>query len=112
MKKSKTDRDDRLKKLTDGKDWTLENLSRRANTREDLAKAVFSFASDLSAALKWMEKIHGDHFATMQELIKAKEESENKAVNAVNSLRSTIDKTKQEPVSSELLSSEKQVPLV
>ena len=80
-----------MDKLAHGKDWKIDSFAERVNSRDDLAKAVFDFANDLNQAMKWIEKVHGDHFAAVKELAEARKDNGNRAVNAVNSLKTAID---------------------
>ena len=90
----KEQRDERSRIMTElcGKGaWTLDNIKRKENSKETIAEAMIQFANDLNLALKWVQKVHGDHFRTMQDLIAAKNESENKTIEAVGSLKTFIE---------------------
>ena len=41
--------------------------------------------------MKWIKKVHGDHFAAVKELAEAGKDNGNRAINAVNSLKTAID---------------------
>ena len=86
-----------MEKLAHGKDWTIDSFSERVNSRDDLAKAVFDLANDLHIAMKWIEKVHGDHFAAVKELAEARKDNGNEAINAVVSLKTAIDEKIVEP---------------
>jgi hypothetical protein len=73
-----------LEKLAHDKEWTIDSFPNRANSREDLAKAVFHLANDLNKAMKWIEKVHGEHFAAVKELAEASKDTGNQAIDAVN----------------------------
>ena len=91
LKECRKNRTTILDKLAHGEDWTIDRFSERANSREELAKAVFHFANDLNKAMKWIEKVHGDHFTAVKELAEARKDNGNQAIEAVNSLKSVID---------------------
>jgi hypothetical protein len=91
LKESRKNRTTILDKLAHGKGWTIDSFSERVNSRDDLAKAVFDFANDLNKAMKWIEKVHGDHFAAVKELAEARKDNGNEAINAVISLKTAID---------------------
>ena len=91
LKECRKSRTTILEKLAHGKDWTIDSFSERVNSRDDLAKAVFDFANDLNKAMKWIEKVHGDHFTAVKELAEARKDNGNQAINAVNSLKTAIN---------------------
>ncbi len=64
-----------LEKVAHGKDLTKESFSNRANSREDLAEVVCQLANDIDEALKWINKVHDDHFNAVKELAESKKDS-------------------------------------
>ncbi|MCP4257824.1 MAG: hypothetical protein GY774_09900 [Planctomycetes bacterium] len=73
---TKKNRDSLLHQLAHGKQWSTENFINRANSKEDLAKAVGQLANDLSKALTWISKVHNDHFTVVKELAEAQKDSD------------------------------------
>ena len=94
LKERRDERTKLLIELCDGNNYHLDKIKRKENTKDLIAKAVIKFANDLSEALKWIEKVHGDHFKTMQDLIVAKDDSENKTIEAVDSLKTIVQESK------------------
>ncbi len=74
--------------------WNLDRIKRKDNSKEVITKAVIKLANDLTNALEWIEKAHDAHFKTMQDLITAKNDSENKTIQAVDSLKAIIEESK------------------
>ncbi len=72
---TKKNRDNLLHQLAHGKQWSTENFTNRANTKEDLAKAVGQLANDLGKAMNWINKVHDDHFTVVKELADAQKDS-------------------------------------
>ncbi|KAL5258372.1 hypothetical protein ACHWQZ_G009017 [Mnemiopsis leidyi] len=80
-----------LEKLAHGKDWTIDSFSDRANSRDELAKAVYYFENNLNQAMKLLDKVHSEHFAAVKELAEVRKDNGQLAIEAVNSLKSAID---------------------
>ena len=97
VKNSRKIRSTLLDKLAHGKDWTVESFAVRSNSREDLAEVIHKLADDLSTALKWIEKVHGENFAVVKELAEERKVNGKKAIEAVNSLQTAIDEKIVEP---------------
>jgi tRNA isopentenyl-2-thiomethyl-A-37 hydroxylase MiaE len=91
VKECRKNRTSILEKLGHDEELTIDSFSIRANSHEDLAKAVFHLANDLNKAKKWIEKVHGEHFAAVKELAEARKDNVNQAKDAVNSLKSAIN---------------------
>ena len=69
-----------MEKLAHDKEWTIDNFSNRANSREDQTKAVCHLSNDLNKAMKWIEKVHGEHFAAVKELAEERKDTGNQAI--------------------------------
>lgn len=80
-----------LEKLAHGKDWTIDSFSDRANSRDELAKAVYYFENNLNQAMNLLDKVHSEHFAAVKELAEVRKDNGQLAIEAVNSLKSAID---------------------
>ena len=99
MKKCDLEKTKIIDELADGKNGSVENISKRSNSRDDLAKAIISLTNQLMEAKQWMEKIHSTHFELLNEHIRIQDRQENKTLDAIEKLNNTVDQQLIEKVS-------------
>jgi hypothetical protein len=65
-----------------------------------MAEVVYKLAEELITILKWVEKVHSEHFALVEELAEERNLKGTKAIETVSSLQTAIDEKmeKLEPV--------------
>ena len=99
MKKCDTEKKKIVDELADGKYDSLENISKRSNSRDDLGKAIISLASQLVEAKKWIETIHSTHFELLNQHIRMRDMQEDKTLDAIEKLDKTLEHKLAEKVS-------------
>ena len=102
MKKIDAENKKVIDELGDGTKGTVEIVSKRSNSREDVARAIIRLSNHLVEAKKWIENIHSTHFELLNEHMNMKKLQENKTLEAIGNLNRSLEKKLEKKSSEEL----------